>query len=210
MRKFISIILLSVFILSSVNIASAGILEIRGGIGMTSTDASSFDGNLQAAGANGLNTDDIQSYNLDLFLNIPVLPIGVGLRYEQASQDESVSVSGSSAKFDLDVQNISLLIDWRIIDTLFYVGPLVSIGLPSADLDFNNGQSLQNFSKSLDGENLSYSLAAEAGVHIKNFIVGAEAGYQSLELESPNTPNFNSAIDLSGFYGKLLVGLSFF
>ncbi|OVE76968.1 hypothetical protein BVX98_03975, partial [bacterium F11] len=143
------------------------------------------------------------------FLNIPILPIGAGLRYEWANQDQSSSLSGNTFDWDLEVKNISLLVDYRIIDMAgVYLGPIVSIGMPSADFELNDAgiKTIED----LDGDNLSYSIAAEAGLRIKRYILGAEAGYQSLEIENPSSTTFNPDIDLSGFYGKIMVGVSFF
>jgi hypothetical protein len=208
MKKFISAMIVTGLFCAVSNLSWAGgILELRAGAGITSTDASSFDDKAKATIGNGLQSDDLESFHADAFLNIPVLPFGAGVRYEVANQDQSSTISGNPQKWELDVQNISLLVDWRIIDTLVYVGPLLSVGLANADFEANNAGTITK--ESLDGD-LTYGIAAEAGIKLKKLILGAEAGYQSIKIDSPDNVNYNSDIDLSGFYGKVMVGVALF
>jgi hypothetical protein len=183
--------------------AQAGMLELRAGAGLTAADPDAFENKVNTVSNGGLNSDEIEFFNGDVFFDLPAVPIGVGARYEWANQKQSAN----NTEWDLDVNNLSLLVDWRIIDTLVYVGPIVTIGYPWADLKFTGGGS--SSSNNIKGDQLSYGAGLEAGVKFSRFMVGAEAGYQSLELEASNNSNTNAKIDLSGFYGKVLVGLVF-
>ena len=184
--------------------AQAGILEIRGGAGLTAANPDAFEDRVKSVSGGGLSTDEFESFNADVFLNLPVLPIGLGVRHEWLNDDQS---SGGS-NYDLDVKNLSVLVDLRIIDTRFYVGPIVSLGYPWAELDFNSGTT--SVKDQIKADRISYSAGLEAGVILGRFLVGAEAGYQSVKLKKPDSPVLQANIDLSGFYGKALLGLTFF
>ena len=189
-------------------VAQADLIELRVGVGLNASDPSALNDQLQREGGSSLDLDSADNFNIDALVNIPLLPIGFGLRYEILSQDKSSVLNGISSSYDLDVKDISLLVNWRIIDTLVYVGPIISIGIPSADFKLSSAS--ENINESLSGDNLSFSLGAEAGVKLKGFILGAEAGYKSLKIEAPSSLTFQPDINLSGFYGKVLVGITIF
>lgn len=190
----------------SVATAHAGILDIRGGVGRSSADTDDFDDEAKAANGNGIDANDFQTYNADVFINFPALPFGVGIRHEWFNLNEG---SGGS-DLDLEATNLSLLVDWRIIDSSrFYVGPLVAVGYPSGNVHFKSGNVTTD--TDVDGDNVSYAGALEAGVYLGHFLIGAEAGYQNVEFKSSSDNNGGSAkFDASGFYGKVLAGLTFF
>jgi hypothetical protein len=196
---------LAVFLLvAAAPFANAGILELRGGAGILSNNSHDFEDDVHAIDNNGISTNDFQTYNADLFVNLPALPIGFGVRQEWLN----VSDDSNGDSLDLKTRNTSLLVDLRIIDTAFYIGPILAIGYPTADLDFHNGTG--GFKQSLKGKRPSYSGGLEAGVILGNFLVGAEAGYQSIELQHKDNPSgVDANVDLNGFYGKALVGLTF-
>jgi len=184
--------------------ARAGLIEIRGGVGLNAANPDDFENKVKTTSNQDLGSDSFDNYNVDVFINLPALPIGVGLRQEWLNQDQSAG----GAEWDLKAQNTSLLVDLRLIDTAFYVGPIVGAGYPSGDLDFKSGTS--NISQDIDRDQISYFLGAEAGLKLSNFIVGAEAGYQSLKFEQKGANSLDAKIDLSGFYGKAMVGVTFF
>lgn len=182
----------------------ADLLELRVGAGINSASDDAFEKEVNDIGNNGISTDDFENFNADIFFNIPAFPIGVGLRQEWLNLDES----SNGDSLEVEVSNTSLLVDLRLIDTVFYVGPIVAIGIPTADIDFSDGGS--HIKDSVDGSNPSYAAGVEAGVHLGSFIVGAEVGYQSIELESSDTAGgVSGKFDLSGTYGKVMLGLSF-
>lgn len=183
----------------------ARILDIRGGVGRSSADVDDFDSQAKAANGNGIDANDFDTYNVDVFVNLPVLPIGFGVRHEWLNLSEG---SGGS-DLDLEATNLSLLIDLRVIDTnIFYVGPILSIGHPSAKVDFGSGA--VSLDKNINGNDLSYSGGLEAGLYFGRFLVGAEVGYQNIEMEGTNNQGNKAKFDASGFYGKLMAGISFF
>ena len=196
-------VVLALLALGMIQTAHAGLIELRGGIGINSASPDAFNDRVKAASNSDLSTNQFDTVNADLFLNLPG-PFGVGLRHEWINANKSSG--GNEVK--LHAKNFSVLADWRLIDTVVYVGPIVGIGYPNAKIDFrNNGVET---SDSVSGKP-SYSLGAEFGVHLAAFLVGAEAGYESLKLDKVSGANNNvdSKVDLSGFYGKVMVGLSF-
>jgi len=193
--------------LTSVSVAQAGgILEIRGGVGMAAADSDDFEDQTQAIGGQSIDANDFETYNADIFINLPALPIGFGVRHEWLNLNEG---SGNN-EVDLEATNLSLLVDLRIIDSdNFYVGPIVGIGHPSAKVDFKSGA--VSVDDHIDGDTVSYLGGLEAGVYLGHFLIGAEAGYQNIKFEdNDSSSGVNASIDASGFYGKAMVGLTFF
>lgn len=93
------------------------ILEIRGGAGITASNNDQFEDRVNAAGTGGVHSDEFQNYNADIFFNLPVSPIGVGVRHEWLRQNDSAG----GTDFDLKINNLSLLVDLRLIDTKVYL-----------------------------------------------------------------------------------------
>ena len=197
-------VLLLVCLLVACSMSSVGaeqhLLELRLGGAITSAGPDELNEQLQSL---SLTSSSIAGFNIDLFVNIPLFSIGAGLRYERCSQNESAS-SGTS--FELNIQNVSLLLDWRIVDNpLFYVGPLVTLGYPTGEFKLSDAGSLDT--ADIDPDQISYALAVEGGSLIKRFIVGAELGYKSVKLEPPGFLSLVPEIDMSGFFGRLQIGV---
>jgi len=180
------------------------LIEIRGGIGLVSSSPDTFEDRVNAVGNSDVKLDKFDVYNVDVFFNLPG-PIGVGLRHEWLDADDD----SNGNKLDLEAKNFSVLVDWRIIDTGFYVGPIVGIGYPDANVTIENAGSRS--SDEIKSGEPSYSVGAELGFHLGSLLIGTEAGYQSLKLDEVDGTNNNidAKVDLSGFYGKVMVGFSF-
>jgi hypothetical protein len=184
--------------------ARAGLIDIRGGLGRSAANIDDFDSQAKAANGNGIDANDFQTYNADIFVNLPVIPIGVGIRHEWFNLNEG---SGGS-DVDLKATNLSLLVDWRIIKAgPFYLGPIVSVGHPSAKVDFKSGN--VSLDKHINGNTVSYGGGLEAGVYLGPFLVGAEAGYQNIKFKGDNNQGNTARFDASGVYAKAMVGLTF-
>jgi hypothetical protein len=185
--------------------ARAGILDIRGGVGRSAANVDSFDNQAQAANGNGIDANDFQTYNADIFFNFPVIPIGVGIRNEWFNLNQG----NGGNELDLKATNLSLLVDFRLINTsAFYLGPIVAIGHPSAKVNFKT--SAVTMDKHINGGDVSYAGALEAGVYLGHFLIGAEAGYQNIKFEGDTSQGTTAKFDASGVYGKLMAGLTFF
>jgi hypothetical protein len=188
--------------LAAVAPVKAGALDIRLGAGLSTANPKSFESRVNSLSGSDLSAGSFDSYNADAVFHLPIVPIGVGVRYERSSQKQS----GSGSEWDLDINNFSVLADWRILNNVVYLGPLVSMGYPWADLKLKNGGSSD--SRRLNSKQISYSAGLEAGLRLGRFIVGAEAGYKSVRFKG-NASSLDADVNLEGFYGKALVGMTF-
>jgi hypothetical protein len=203
MLRIILILFLTAACLMPTLAAGENFIELRVGGFITATNPDDLNDQLSQL---NLESGSMSGFNIDVFINIPLLPIGAGLRYEKSGQDQS---NNSGDNLELDVQNLALLIDWRIISNkLFYVGPLLILGYPSGNFKLENAGELNT--ADIDPDQLSIAIAVEGGIYISSFIIGAELGYSSVKLEPPSgfldvTPEIN----MSGFFGRLQVGYGF-
>ncbi len=143
------------------------------------------------------NLKSLAGFNLDGIVELPLLPFGFGLRYENmASEVENIPLVGTA---DASFERTSLLINYRFIDLFAYAGVIGTIGfvndykieIPGATSEYD--------------ANLTYSVGAEAGVSLGLIMIGGELGYMMADLEGSG----GSEIDLSGVYAKALVGVGF-
>lgn len=161
-------------------LTSQALFEVRAGYGSLTTDEDTY-------GANNLGK--LEGYNLDFIFEPPVITdLGLGIRYEKLEMDFGAN--------DAELERISALINYRIIDFVAYFGVIGSIGLSN---DFSIGAN-DNFD-----EKLNYSIGLEGGMNLGLFLIGAEIGKMFAEVENPGF----SDIDISGIYGKVLVGFGF-
>ena len=140
----------------------------------------------------------------DVIVSPPFFPIGVGLRYENMGLD----ATSGAYQFKASYTRTALLVNYRIIDTLMFLGPIFSYGLShSGELLANqNGIETGHFTSDAIS---SYSLGLEAGVKLIGFHLGAEAGYTDFRWK--NAKNSHNAatsqdINMSGTYAKILLG----
>lgn len=193
-------------LLMATSFVRAGNIDFRAGAGMSAANPKGFENRVRDLSGKELNAKSFDTYNADLIFHLPVIPMTLGVRYEEASQKRS----DSSSEWKLNVNNLALLVDFRIINSKIYLGPIVSVGYPWADLDFKNSGS--NESHRLNSHQLSYSGGLETGIYLGPFLIGAEAGYKSVRLKSEgssSSSSVNTNIHLDGFYGKAMVGFTF-
>lgn len=141
---------------------------------------------------------------LDGVVNLPMLPFGFGLRYENMG----MTASGSGLDFKADYTRTALLVNYRFIDTLLYVGPIATYGISHSDSlkVTENGVEKSNFSSS---SVTSYSVGLEAGVKLLAFSVGAEVGYEDFHWKGAHDDTGNNPdrdINMSGSYVKAVLG----
>jgi len=179
---------------------AGGLLEVRGGVGLLSANPNAFENEFNQTFNENLGSSSFDNYNVDVFLNIPLCPLNVGLRREWMNTKSS----GNATDSEIDVNQLMVLVDWRLLDNVVYVGPIVGVGFPKGDLKINGSKT------SLDRNHLTYSLAGEAGLKLGGFILGAEAGYSSMSFDTQSDDLNKTTVNLSGFYGKAMVGMSFF
>lgn len=149
--------------------------------------------------AYGLGADGI------LTLPLPFIP-GIGLRYE--NMELSTSKSGQDHKANFS--RTALLLNWRPIDNLIFVGPVLTYGLSHSTAFDVTEFGVKKASFSSDSVK-SYSVGLEAGVKLIGFSVGAELGYQDFRWDDATDSTGNAPkqdINMSGTYGKFILGFS--
>jgi len=140
----------------------------------------------------------------DVIISPPLFPIGFGLRYENMGVD----VTSSGLEFKANYTRTAILLNYRLIDTLLFLGPIFSYGIShSGEIKaITNGVETANYSSSKVS---SYSVGLEAGVKLIGFHVGAEVGYEDFHWKEAHdkTGNLPDAdINMSGSYAKVLLG----
>lgn len=140
----------------------------------------------------------------DLIVSPPLFPIGFGLRYENMGVDASTN----GLEFKANYTRTAVLINYRLIDTLLFLGPVFTYGMShSGNIKaLTNGTETANFSSDKIS---SYSAGLEAGVKLIGFQVGVEAGYQDFRWKEAHDKTNNLVdqdINMSGSYAKVLLG----
>ncbi len=207
-RTFRSLVLICVSVLGISN-AHALIGDVRLNYGTTSGKPSDYNKayfNFQ----DGPKIDSQTYIGIDAIAMLPAIPFGFGLRYE-ATGDKDTYLGN---KIDYVIKRVALVVNYRIIDTLFYVGPIATYGL-SHDLHFAIPTDPDVFKSKGDS---SYSIGAEAGLKFGMLRLGAEVGYMSLvfdkltDINGAAITNNGLAVkklDFSGSYFKAHLGVGF-
>ena len=146
----------------------------------------------------------------DAILILPMMPLGIGLRYESAKDEDTAFAE--TIKYS--ITRLALILNYRIINTGIYLGPIATYGL-SHQLKFEIPTDLNK----LDSDNSrSYSIGVEGGVKVGLFRIGAEAGQTTLVFDdikningAPATKNGLAVdkLDFSGAYYKVHLGFGF-
>jgi hypothetical protein len=169
-------------------LSSHALLEVRAGYGTNTLSDDNW------AGVSKI--DNGTGFNGDFLFKPPLLTnFGFGIRYEQIKYDGTLLVSPFS-KGTFTMKRISALVNYRIIDTFAYVGPIGTIGLNTSVKD-DSGDTLD--------DKFNWSAGFEGGVHLGLISVGAEVGKFFGKFSFTGAPD----LDLSGLYGKVIVGFGF-
>ncbi len=143
---------------------------------------------------------------IDAIFVIPVIGLGGGLRYENLG----FTASSNGLEYKSQITRTSLVVNFRLINTLIYLGPIATIGLSHSN-NIKWTDSNTNLSADLTPDSASsYSVGLEAGVTLLGFVIGAEAGYQNLKWstlkDSKGLITSNPDLDMSGTYAKIMFG----
>lgn len=187
MKKQI-LMLLAIFM---VGFNANAIVELRAGYGIQTPSDDNYSGNT-------LKT--LTGFNIDAILELPMVPFGFGLRYENMGFDLETS---PTTTFESEFQRTSLLVNYRIIDLFAYFGLIGTLGLVN-DLTVT----VPGFTAAEFDASMTYSVGVEGGVSFGMLMLGAELGYIAATLEQTNDPT-NSDIELDGVYAKAIVGVGF-
>jgi hypothetical protein len=144
---------------------------------------------------------------IDAIVELPMIPVGFGIRTE----DMKLSASTSSIDAEIKFNRTAVLLNYRLIDTIVHFGPIASFGIShSGNMTLKEGgvTRVELAPTSLS----SYSLGLELGVKplvVLPLKLGAEAGYMSFKWGDV-TNSVDSTVkdvDMSGYYLKVFLGL---
>jgi len=209
MKKFIRPLVLIGLVLFQVHSAHALLGEVR----VTYGDVSGKPDDYNKAYFNFQDGPEItkQSYlGADAIAMLPVIPFGFGLRYEKTGDD----LTQFAERVDYTIDRLALVLNYRIINTLFYVGPIATYGL-SHELDFKIPTDLNELKA---GKSKSYSVGLEGGVKLAIFRFGVEVGQMTMTFDDIKDINgvaqtknglAVSKLDFGGTYYKAVVGIGF-
>lgn len=146
---------------------------------------------------------------LDVIISPPLMSWGFGARYEKLG----LSASTSNIAADAGVERISLVVNYRIIDTILHFGPIFTYGLSTKShmkISENGTTQVDYSSNAAD----SITAGLELGIKpliIVPLVIGAEAGYNMLKIKDANDSvnNETKSFDFNGVYLKAFAGISF-
>lgn len=185
-------ILLAALAVSLFSAPANALFELRAGYGIQTPAEDNYSGNT-------LKT--ITGLNLDALVELPMVPIGLGLRYEDMGFD--TEAFGGGNVFESKVNRLSLLVNYRIIDLFAYFGLIGSVGFSNeAEIEIT-GAGVAKYKA-----DLTTTVGVEGGFSFGLFMVGAELGYAMGTYKDDNNSG-NPDLDLGGVYAKALVGVGF-
>lgn len=140
----------------------------------------------------------------DLLIIVPFLGLGGGLRYENMG----FKINSNGFAYKTTTTRTSLLLNYRLIDTLLYLGPIFSYGISHSN---NMTASYANNAADMSPDSASsYTAGLEVGAKLGGFILGAEMGYQSFKWDKMTDKNnfitTTPDLDMSGSYFKIALG----
>ena len=144
---------------------------------------------------------------LDAIVELPMIPIGFGIRTE----DMKLSASNSSYDAEVKFNRTAVLLNYRLINTIIHFGPIASFGIAhTGNMNIKEGGTTKV--DLTPGTLASYSLGLELGVKpliVLPLKIGAEAGYMSFKWGDVANSVDSSVkdVDMSGYYLKVFLGL---
>jgi hypothetical protein len=200
MMNFFVFLFLSLFSMSS-----HALVELRVGYGIMASKpdlASVYSTTLEmptATPAVGLSTE--------VLVQIPLVGIGGGIRNENLG----ITYDANGIGIENKMTRTALVLNYRLIDTLLYLGPIVTYGVNhsgSMKISANSNTVVDLKPDSIT----SYSVGLEAGVKLIGFLVGAEAGIIDMRYKNAvdqiNTAN-HADLNMSGSYMRIVAGFGF-
>lgn len=161
-----------------------------------------------------IHISGLSNIGFDLLVNPAfLLGAGLGMRFDsfQTSKqegDNEISYSGST---------FAMLLNYRIINTGVYVGPILGLGLGnSGNVELQLGGA--NKTKYEAEKIRAISMGVEGGARVSALVFGGEFGYQYYKAKNLMDGNGNylrnsmgepKEGDLSGLYMKVSCGFSF-
>ncbi|HRK06450.1 MAG TPA: hypothetical protein PLZ57_01670 [Pseudobdellovibrionaceae bacterium] len=153
------------------------LVELKGGYSSHTVAPSSLDGAFTGVA----KINQLQSLNADIMANVPLMPVGLGLRHEMLSFKGDQG--GTSNK--IDWKRTSVIVNKRFIDTGMYLGPIATFAMTN---DFKYSITSGNVTTNYKAEaQLNGTLGVEAGIKLLLITLGAEVGYMHAPLGNLKT-----------------------
>jgi hypothetical protein len=196
--RLLSILSLLILFISQPSMA---LFEVRAGYGVLSSkpDFGTFYnlGTIPSAAPNA-------GLTLDAIVTIPLVGLGGGLRMENMK----ISYDNSALGIENQLSRTSLIVNYRLINTLIYLGPIFTYGLSHTNsIKLSSGGT--DLSKISSSKVSSYSMGLEGGASLLGMMVGAEVGTLSMKYKDATdsiSPSKVADLDMSGTYAKIFVG----
>ncbi len=195
--------------------SSWAFFEVRGGLSVLNANPSEANDSLQASVAGAPKIEQMIGLTADVLVDPPLLPVGLGLRYEGLINKKGDPDSATGSLYG-SFTRTSLLINKRLINTLIYLGPMLSIGFQNeAKTEFTVAGTVTKYKAS---SGFTAGIGAEAGVKLMFLRLGAELGYLYAPLGNlKDDATGNDAtiggktpkLDLSGVYANVTLGFGF-
>lgn len=183
----------------SLGYQAKALVEIKAGYGTLASGANVKD--FQSSAPSGV---PLLGLTLDGIVTVPVVGIGGGLRLE----DLKIGYDANSIDVESKLTRTSLIVNYRLINTLLYLGPIVTYGLSHTNnISMEALGTKVNDIKSTSVS--SYSIGLEAGAKLVGFQVGGELGYMDLRYKDAKDSIGGGThdINMSGNYLKIFVGI---
>ena len=187
---------------------SHAVIELKGGYTLHQTSP----GGLNDAFPAAPKIDQMQSISFDVMGNVPLMPVGIGVRHETLKRNETAGANGSEVNWS----RTSILVNKRLIDTLVYLGPVATFSVAS---DFKYRSTVAGVSTDYKTDSqLNATIGVEAGAKLTILRVGAEIGYHYAPMGELKTTagvpvtDVNGqkvTFDMSGTYARVVVGFGF-
>lgn len=184
------------------------LVELKAAYSMFSTNPSGLNDNF----AGQPKISQMQALSFDIMGNVPLMPVGLGVRHEMFSRKESSGALNS----EVDWKRTSILVNKRIIDTGVYFGPIATVSFAS-DFKYrsDNGPTRADYKTE---STLTATAGLEAGFKLVLLSAGIEAGYlhapmgnlrDSAGVEVVDGGGSKINVDLSGTYVRATIGFGF-
>ncbi len=180
----------------SVSTPAQALIELKGGYSLHTVTPSELNDTFAAYP----KIDGLESISADVTTTVPLIPFGLGIRYETIKK--TVTSGANSSK--VDWTRTSVLMNKRWIDTLFYIGPIATISV--TDLTYKTANPITG------------TVGFEAGAKLMVLRLGGEVGYMYApmgEIKNSSGTTVVGAngsainVDMSGVYYRATIGFGF-
>lgn len=158
---------------------SFGLVEIRGSYGITFNNPVDLNDRYlfpRTLSSNYAITQ-MNGPGIDVLVNLPMLPVGLGARFEKWDRNVSATAFGVDRTAKVDDTRFALLANYRFLDTGMFLGAIGSVGIYHISKFGLNPDSVGVPTSYEANSTMSFSVGAEGGLKINGILLGAELSY---------------------------------